>query len=124
MCFAYFKMNQLERNPEKYIREKCAFLFDRGYSLKTFHRNGEYYFNFYIKDEDNNDINHIYFLFENEYVECTFSNVNTLECNLKTLNIGFPETFDSLTNIEKINFLIELVRNNIDFIDIRPLTRL
>lgn len=124
MCFGYFRMNKLERNPEKYIREKCAFLFARGYSLKTFHRNSEYCFNFYIKDKDNNNVNHIYFLFENEYVDCTFSNVNTLEVSLKTLNIGFPETFDSLTNMEKINLLIELVRNNIDFIDIRPFTRL
>ena len=26
MCFAYFKMNKFEKNPQKYIKEKCSFL--------------------------------------------------------------------------------------------------
>ena len=77
MCFAYFKMNKFEKNPKKYIKEKCSFLISRGYTLKTFNRNAEFCFNFYIKDEENNDFNHIYFLYENDYVDCTFSNFNT-----------------------------------------------
>lgn len=61
MCFAYFKMNKFERNPEKYIKEKCTFLFSRGYSLKTFQKNAEYCFDFHIRNSGNIDINHIYF---------------------------------------------------------------
>ena len=61
MCFAYFKMNKFERNPEKYIKEKCSFLFSKGYSLKVFHRNGEYCFDFYIRGKDKLQNNHIYF---------------------------------------------------------------
>lgn len=77
MCFAFFKMNKFEKNPKKYIKEKCSFLLSRGYTLKSYNRNAEFCFNFYIKDEENNDFNHIYFLYENDYVDCTFSNVNT-----------------------------------------------
>lgn len=124
MCFAYFKMNKFERNPEKYIKEKCAFLFSRGYSLKTTQRNAEYFFNFYIKDKNNRDINHIYFLYENDYVDCTFSNINTSGTNLKTLNIDYPILFDSLSNIEKIDFLIDSVQKNIELIDVRLMTEL
>ena len=124
MCFAYFKMNKFDRNPEKYIKEKCAFLFARGYSLKTTQRNAEYFFNFYIKDKDNRDINHIYFLYENDYVDCIFSNINTSKTNLKTLNIDYPILFDSLSNVEKIDFLIDSVQKNIELIDVRPMTEL
>lgn len=132
MCFAYFKMNKFEKNPEKYVRKKCSFLFSRGYTLKTFHRNGEYCFDFYVKDETN-DIdckntyfyrNHICFFYENDYVDCEFSNANALESNIRTLNIEFSPNFDSLTNIEKIDYLIEFVKNNIELIDVRPITKL
>ena len=124
MCLAYFKMNKFERNPKKYIKEKCSFLFAKGYSLKTFHRNAEYYFDFYIKDKNNDNNNHIYFLYENEYVDCNFSNVNTFEENIRTLNISFPPEFNLLTNMEKIDFLIDIVKRHIETIDIRPLTLL
>ena len=125
MCFAYFKMNQFEKSPKKYIKEKCSFLLSRGYTLKTFNRNAEFCFNFYIKDEENNDFNHIYFLYENDYVDCTFSNVNTNgEVNIRTLNITLPNLFETFTNIEKIDCLIDMVKNNIEIIDVRPLTKL
>lgn len=124
MCFAYFKMNKFEKNPQKYIKEKCSFLISRGYTLKTFHRNAKICFNFYIRDKENNDKNHIYFLWENEYVDCTFSNVNTSEVNIKTLNISYPPQFDLFTNMEKINFFIDAVSKNIETIDVRPLTPL
>ena len=123
MCLAYFKMNKFEKNPKKYIMKKCSFLFSRGYSLKTFQKNAEYCFDFYIKDKGNKDINHIYFFYENEYVDCTFSNVNCTESHLKTLNIDYPVAFDVLTDIEKIDFLIDCVRENIQIIDIRPITK-
>lgn len=125
MCFTYFKMNLFERNPEKYIRKKCDFLFARGYSLKIFHRNSEYCFNFYIKSVNNDyEDNHIYFHYENEYVDCSFSNINTTEVNLKTLNIKYPVSFDLLTNMEKIDFFVECVKNNIELIDIRAKSKL
>ena len=125
MCFAFFKMNKFKKNPKKYIKEKCSFLLSRGYTLKTFNRNAEFCFNFYIKDEENNDFNHIYFLYENDYVDCTFSNVNTNgEVNIRTLNITLPNLFETFTNIEKIDCLIDMVKNNIEIIDVRPLTKL
>ena len=125
MCFAYFKRNKFEKNPKKYIKEKCSFLLSRGYTLKSYNRNAEFCFNFYIKDEENNDFNHIYFLYENDYVDCTFSNVNTKgEVNIRTLNITIPALFESFKNIEKIDYLIDIVKNNIETIDIRPLTKL
>lgn len=80
MCFAYFKMNKLEKNTKKYIKENCSFLFFKGYLLKVFRRNGEYCFNFYLNDGDN--VNHINLFFEGEYVDCSFSNANTNEVNI------------------------------------------
>lgn len=125
MCFAYFKMNQFERNPKKYIRKQCDFLFAIGYSLRMFKKNSEYCFDFYIKSKNNDyEDNHIYFHYENEYVDCLFSNINTTEVNIKTLNIKYPVSFDLLTNIEKINFFIECVKNNIELIDIRAKSKL
>ena len=129
MCIAYFKMNNLEKNPTKYMKEKCAFLFSRGFKLKTYHKNGEYNFHFYLKykqDKNNSyysDRNYINFLFEDQQVDCQYSNVNT-SGNIRKLNIDFPAEFNSLTNMEKMDCLIDLVKNNIDLIDIRPLTKL
>ena len=131
MCIAYFKMNKLEKNPTKYMKEKCAFLFSRGYKLETYHKNGEYCFHFYLKDKqyknkDNCyylDYHYIDFLFENDSVDCQYSNINA-SGNIRKLNIDFPEKFNSFTNMEKMDCLIELVKNNIDLIDIRPLTKL
>jgi len=118
MCFAYFKMNKFEKNPKKYIKEKSSFLFSRGYKLKVFHRNAEYCFNFYLdgKDLDNN---HIYLFYENEFVDCTFSNANTAETNIKSLDIQFPFLFKDMTNMEKIDFFINCIERYIDKIDIR-----
>lgn len=122
MCFAYFKMNKLEKNPKKYIIENCSFLFSKGYLLKVFRRNGEYCFNFYLNGEDN--VNNIYLFFEGEYVDCSFSNANTDEVNINTLDIQFPVHFCHMTNIEKMNYYINCIKEKIDKIDIRPLTKL
>ncbi len=125
MCFAWFKMNNFERNPKKYIERKCDFLFSRGYSMKIFQRNAEYNFDFFIKGKDNNNCNHIYFFYENDYVDCFFLNINNNEMmNIRSLNISFPSSFDSLTNMEKMDFFIDCVKKNIELIDIRPISRL
>lgn len=118
MCFAYFKMNKFEKNPKKYIKEKSSFLFSRGYKLKVFQRNAEYCFNFYLEGKDL-DNNHIYLFYENEYVDCTFSNANTVETNIKSLDIQFPFLFKDMTNMEKIDFFINCIERYIDKIDIR-----
>ena len=131
MCIAYFKMNKLEKNPTKYMKEKCAFLFSRGYKLETYHKNGEYCFHFYLKDKQYKNKDNCYypnyhyidFLFENDSVDCQYSNINA-SGNIRKLNIDFPSEFNSLTNMEKMDCLIDLVKNNIDLIDIRPLTKL
>ena len=124
MCFAYFRMNDFEKHPVTYIKKNCAFLFSRGYSLKTSHINAEYCFDFYIKDKDNNNTNHICFLWENEYVSCQFSNANSANVNLNTLPVEFPAIFDMLANIQKLDYLIACLKENIEFIDVRPLTEL
>jgi hypothetical protein len=107
MCIAYFKMNKLERNPTKYMKEKCAFLLSRGYTLKVYHKNGEYNFHFYLRDEQCKkkdvyylDCHYIDFLFENDSVDCQYSNINA-SGNIRKLNIDLPAEFNSLTNMEK-----------------------
>lgn len=116
MCFAYFKKNKFERNPKEYIKNKCSFLLKKGFAYECIHYDEKYVFHFYL------DKTHINFFFENK-IYCTFSNINLQECNLQTIT-HYLDTFDTLSNKDKIDYLIDQVKNNIDLIDIKPLTKL
>ena len=118
MLFAYFKMNKLERNPKKYMKKQCHFLLENGFRFKAFNCNTEYCFEFYLNET------HIYFYYENEYVDCCFENINTAKTNLSSIAGKFPAFFDELTNIEKMDYLINLAHKNLNLINIRKLPKL
>lgn len=120
MCFAYFRMNKYEKNDKKYIKEKCEFLLSRGYSMDFLRRNSERCFFFYVKDKKGKETNNSICLYEeNAWVSCSYSNITTPRADIKTLNIDLPEQFDSFTDMEKIDFYINVVKNNIKIIDDR-----
>lgn len=118
MLFAYFKMNKFERNPKKYMKKQCHFLLEKGFHFKVSNCNAEYCFEFYLNET------HIYFYYENEYVDCCFENANTTKTNLTNIVGNLPAFFDKSTNMEKMNYLINLVHKNLNLIDIRKLTKL
>ena len=118
MCFAYFKMNRFERNQKKYMKKHCHFLLEKGFHFKASNCNADYCFEFYLNET------HVYFNYENEYVDCSFENANTTKTNLSSIVGNFPAFFDKSTNMEKMNYLINLVHKNLNLIDIRKLTKL
>ena len=116
MCFAYFRMNQYEKNPLKYIEQKCEFLLMRGYSLHYWSRNAEKFFSFNVENPDFES--HIYLYSENDTVNCSFAK-KSREMDITTLGIKLPADFYEWTNIEKIDFYIECIRAKIDELDMR-----
>ena len=117
MCFAYYRMNQYEKNPLKYVEQKCEFLLLRGYSLHYRPRNAEKFFSFNI--ENPNFESHIYLYSENDEVNCFFAKPSR-KLDITTLGIKLPDDFYEWTNIEKMDFYIECIRAKIDEIDDRP----
>lgn len=51
MCFAYFKMNELEKNPKKYMKNKCSFLLEKGFLFKCSNCNAELGAHFYTNNK-------------------------------------------------------------------------
>lgn len=110
MCFAYLKMNELEKRPKKYMLKNCEFLLERGYSLEVFSINAEYLFDFKKGDL------HIFFEWENEYVSCSLNKERSprfVNVNITEITGDLPQSFALMTNIEKMNYLIALVKENI-----------
>lgn len=100
------------------MKKQCHFLLENGFHFKVSNCNAQYYFEFYLNET------HIYFYYENEYVDCCFENINKAKTNLSSIAGIFPAFFDELTNIEKIDYLINLAHKNLNLINIRKLPKL
>ncbi len=115
MCHILFnwkEMNDLERNPKKYISGRFKFLTDKGYKLKYFCKNGEKLFDF------NKGNIHIFIFKEYEYIDCTFSNNNISETNIRSIvGDSFMKQFNVMTNIEKIDYMSSLVDTYLSLIE-------